>query len=115
MELIRGKNNLRPRHRPTAVTIGNFDGVHRGHQAILRQLRELADANDLLATVMAFEPMPREFFAPDRAPARLSRLREKLQTLRDYGADQFFCLPFNARVAGIWYKPSRCLFVYLFF
>ncbi|MEL7449657.1 MAG: bifunctional riboflavin kinase/FAD synthetase [Pseudomonadota bacterium] len=101
MELIRGKNNLRSRHRPTAVTIGNFDGVHRGHQAILRQLRELADANDLLATVMAFEPMPREFFAPDSAPARLSRLREKLQALRDHGADQFFCLPFNAQVAGM--------------
>ncbi|MEM9056436.1 MAG: bifunctional riboflavin kinase/FAD synthetase, partial [Pseudomonadota bacterium] len=101
MELIRGKNNLQARHRPAAVTIGNFDGVHRGHQVILEQLRALADSDGLRATVMAFEPMPREYFAPAQAPARLSRLREKLQAFIDYGVDQFFCLPFNAAVANM--------------
>ena len=62
----------------TAVTIGNFDGVHLGHQAILRHLRQKANALNLPMAVMLFEPQPREYFMGDKAPARLMRLRDKL-------------------------------------
>ena len=67
------------------ATIGNFDGVHRGHQAILARLRERAAELGLLSCVVIFEPQPREYFSPDRAPARLTRLREKLQLLASRG------------------------------
>ena len=66
MELIRGIHNLRPRHRGCAATIGNFDGVHLGHQAVLGQLSEHAVAMHLPVTVITFEPQPREFFTPER-------------------------------------------------
>lgn len=81
MELIRGLHNLAPRHRGCVATIGNFDGVHRGHQAIFGQLRDIAREADLPSTVMTFEPQPREFFSGDSAPARLTRAREKLLLL----------------------------------
>jgi riboflavin kinase/FMN adenylyltransferase len=64
---------------PVALTIGNFDGVHLGHQAMLAKLRAAASVRGLPACVMTFEPHPREFFAPDQAPVRLTTLREKLQ------------------------------------
>jgi len=62
----------------TVLTIGNFDGVHRGHRALLARLTGLAKQAGLPAAVMTFEPNPREFFAPQSAPARLASLREKL-------------------------------------
>lgn len=98
MQLVRGLHNLRPRHRGCVATIGNFDGVHRGHQAILKRLRERAAELGLPSCVVIFEPQPREFFAPDRAPARLTRLREKLQLLADQGVDLVLCLAFNRRL-----------------
>lgn len=101
MELIRGLHNLRPRHHGCVLTIGNFDGVHRGHQAVLENLRLQANRHNLPATVMVFEPMPREFFAPDNAPARLSSLREKLSDLRDAGADRVVCLRFDRQLASM--------------
>jgi riboflavin kinase/FMN adenylyltransferase len=66
---------------PVALTIGNFDGVHRGHQAMLARLKEAAERLGLESCVMIFEPHPREFFAPDKAPTRLTSLREKLELL----------------------------------
>ena len=81
MQLVRGLHNLRPRHRGCVATIGNFDGVHRGHQAILARLRERALELGVPSCVVIFEPQPREFFAPDTAPARLARLRDKLKLL----------------------------------
>ena len=66
---------------PTALTVGNFDGVHRGHRAMLERLASAAHERNLASCLMTFEPHPREFFAPDRAPARLTSLREKLELL----------------------------------
>ena len=88
MELIRGLHNLRPKHRGCALTIGNFDGVHRGHQAVFAQLAEIAAAAGEPATALTFEPQPREFFSGGHAPARLTRFREKLHALADTPLDR---------------------------
>ncbi len=104
MELIRGQHNLRSHHHGCVATIGNFDGVHLGHQAILRQLAEQGQAFGLPITVITFEPQPQEFFAPQAAPARLMRLREKLLALRQYGVGRVLCLEFDRRLAAV---PAR--------
>jgi riboflavin kinase/FMN adenylyltransferase len=101
MELVRGIHNLRPRHRGCAATIGNFDGVHLGHQAVLGQLSERAVAMHLPVTVITFEPQPREFFTPERVPPRLTRLREKVEALRRFGVDRVLCLRFGNYLAGL--------------
>ena len=85
--------------QPSAVTVGNFDGVHLGHQAMLRQLVAAARARQLTACVIIFEPHPREFFAPDNAPARLSNLRDKLDSLRQMGIAHVHICPFNNELA----------------
>ncbi len=96
MELIRGLYNLRPCHRGCVATIGNFDGVHLGHQAVLGQLAEQADELGLPLVVITFEPYPQEFFAPEgESPPRLTRFREKLQALRRYGVDRVLSLRFD--------------------
>jgi len=101
MELIRGLHNLQDRHRGCAATIGNFDGVHRGHRTVIEQLSRMAGELDLPVTVITFEPQPREFMAPGTTPARLTRLREKLEALRGLGVDRVLCLRFDARLAGL--------------
>ncbi|WP_434772604.1 bifunctional riboflavin kinase/FAD synthetase [Pseudomonas entomophila] len=101
MQLVRGLHNLRPEHRGCVATIGNFDGVHRGHQAILARLRERGQALGLPTCVVVFEPQPREYFAPDSAPPRLSRLRDKLALLAEAGIDRVLCLPFNRRLSQL--------------
>lgn len=95
MQLIRGLSNIPSPFKGCVATIGNFDGVHAGHQTILKALQQTAQAESLPTLVMIFEPQPKEFFAPDKAPARISNLREKLQTLSFYGVDYVLCLPFN--------------------
>ena len=70
MELIRGLANLKPRHRGTVASIGNFDGVHLGHRAVLKDLVRRAKSMHLPATVVLFEPQPQEYFAGPKAPAR---------------------------------------------
>ena len=95
MELIRGIHNLRPRHRGCVATIGNYDGVHLGHQAVLDSIIEVGTQLGLPSTVMAFEPTPQEFFAAERAPARLTRFREKYNALAGTGVDRFLCLRFD--------------------
>ncbi len=101
MQLIRGIHNLRPEHRGCVATIGNFDGVHLGHRAMLERLRARADRDGLPATVISFEPHPREFFAPQQAPSRLSSLRDKTRLLAEAGVDRFVCLHFNRELAGM--------------
>lgn len=101
MELIRGLHNLGPSHRGNVATIGNFDGVHLGHQAVFRHLLEKGRELGLPATVITFEPQPQEFFSPRAAPARLTRFREKLQAIRDSGVDRVMLLEFNARLAAL--------------
>ena len=98
MQLVRGLHNLQPLTRGCVATIGNFDGVHRGHQAILARLRERAIELGVPSCVVIFEPQPREFFAPQTAPARLTRLREKLELLAGQGVDFVLCLAFNRRL-----------------
>jgi riboflavin kinase/FMN adenylyltransferase len=101
MELIRGLHNLRARHRGSVVTIGVYDGVHRGHQQLLAAVREKAGALGLPATVVTFEPTPREYFEGDAAPSRLMRLREKLEALQLYGIDRVVVLRFDRRMQTI--------------
>ena len=101
MQLVRGLHNLKPQHRGCVATIGNFDGVHRGHQAILVRLRERALELGVPSCVVIFEPQPREYFAPDTAPARLARLRDKLELLAAEGVDQVLCLAFNQRLSKL--------------
>lgn len=98
MELIRGIHNLRKEHQGCVATIGNFDGVHLGHQQILQQVREIAARLRQPTTVMVFEPQPREFFAGDEAPPRLNSFREKLERLTEYGAERIVCLQFTSRL-----------------
>ena len=86
---------------PVALTIGNFDGVHRGHQAMLGRLVEAADDLALPPSVMTFDPHPREFFAPASAPPRLSTLRSKLEAFRTLGMARAYVLRFNAAVASL--------------
>lgn len=101
MELIRGLHNLKPTHLGCAASIGNFDGVHRGHQKIIASLREQATRLAVPATIVTFEPQPQEYFSPETIPARLTRLREKLLAFRNYGVDRVLCLNFNAAIAAM--------------
>ena len=87
--------------QPVALTIGNFDGVHRGHQAMLSRLAEAADDLRLPGAVMTFEPHPREFFAPHAAPPRLTPLREKLELLRSFGVARTYIARFDGRLAAL--------------
>jgi len=84
---------------PVALTIGNFDGVHLGHQALLTQLRAAAQSRGLPTAVVVFEPHPREFFTPQQAPARLTSLREKLELFAALGVDRVHVCHFNKRFA----------------
>lgn len=101
MKLIRGLYNLSPRHHGCVASIGNFDGVHLGHQAVLGQLAEEAAELNLPAVVITFEPQPREFFAKTAIPARLTRFREKMQALRRFSVDYVMCLRFNQALASM--------------
>lgn len=95
MELIRGLHNLRPRHLGCVATIGAFDGVHRGHQAVIGQLLEKSAELGLPSVVIVFEPLPREYFAPLNAPARLSSFREKFEALAALGVDRVLRIRFT--------------------
>lgn len=83
------------------LTIGNFDGVHRGHQALLAKLTDKAHATGLPSAVLTFEPHPREFFAHDNRPRRLTSLREKIQLLASRGVDRLYIARFNTRFAAL--------------
>jgi riboflavin kinase/FMN adenylyltransferase len=86
---------------PIALTIGNFDGVHLGHRAMIARLKEVARRQGLPVAVMTFEPQPQEFFAPDQAPARLTSLHEKLEILRDCGVDRAYVCRFGYAFAQL--------------
>ncbi len=86
---------------PCALAIGNFDGMHLGHQALLKNLIKTAAALQLKSAVMTFEPHPREFFSPELAPARLSSLREKLERFVELGVEISYICRFNERLAGL--------------
>ncbi|CAK0767446.1 Riboflavin kinase / FMN adenylyltransferase [Gammaproteobacteria bacterium] len=101
MELIWGLHNLRPRHRGCVATIGNFDGVHLGHQQVLGQLAMQSGLYGVPTLVITFEPHPQEYFVPNYAPPRLTRFREKVEILRRYSVNRLLCLRFNAQMANL--------------
>lgn len=86
---------------PLALTIGNFDGVHLGHQAVFSRLVAVSRALGVPACVMTFEPHPREFFAPEQAPTRLTSLREKLELLARFGIERVQIIRFDGRFAQV--------------
>lgn len=100
MELIRGVHNILPRHHGCVASVGNFDGLHLGHQAVLRQLIDAAAKFNLPPTVIIFEPQPAEYFHPAAQPPRLTALREKLMLLRDFGIDRVCVMRFDERFAA---------------
>lgn len=87
--------------RPVALTIGNFDGVHKGHQAMIARLVAAARPRGLVASVLTFEPHPREFFAPAAAPTRLTNLREKLELLAAQGVAHVHVQRFSRGFAAV--------------
>jgi riboflavin kinase/FMN adenylyltransferase len=93
MQILRGLYSLDT--HAVAVTIGNFDGVHLGHQALINELRTVAQARGLQTAVVIFEPHPREFFTPQQAPVRLTSLREKLELFSTMGVDRVHVCRFN--------------------
>jgi riboflavin kinase/FMN adenylyltransferase len=101
MEVIRGLHNLRSRHRDSAVTIGNFDGVHLGHQVILSDLQQAGARLGVADTVMIFEPQPQEFFLGAEAPARLMNWRDKIDALAAAGVTRVLCLRFDDKLRAL--------------
>jgi riboflavin kinase/FMN adenylyltransferase len=99
MQILRGLYS--PDQQPVALTIGNFDGVHLGHQALLNALSAAAKTRGLQTAVMIFEPHPREFFTPKQAPARLTSLREKLELFSTAGIDRVYVCRFNTHFAAM--------------
>lgn len=95
MQLIRGVHNIKPADHGCVLTIGNFDGVHLGHQRVLEALVEQAKLHNQIPTVMVFEPQPQEFFLGSDAPARLTRLRDKYNLLKSIGIKRLICVNFN--------------------
>jgi riboflavin kinase/FMN adenylyltransferase len=95
MELIRGLHNMRPRHRGCVLTIGAFDGVHLGHQAVIMHLLDKARELGVPSLVIVFEPLPREYFSPLEAPARIMSFREKFFAMRDLGVDRLLRVQFK--------------------
>lgn len=100
-EFISGLQGIESRHHGCVATIGSFDGVHLGHQAILSRLCERSKATGLPSLVMVFEPQPYEFFSKEKAPARLTRLREKVTALFACGIDRVLCLKFDEHLRNL--------------
>jgi len=102
MRLVRGLINLPEEATPCALTIGNFDGVHRGHQQIIWSLAVAAEKRNLLSSLMLFEPQPMEFFLGEKAPARLYRFADKLRMLTELPLNRVIVLDFNGYLAEMY-------------
>jgi riboflavin kinase/FMN adenylyltransferase len=111
MKLINGQGDLSGFNQGVVATIGNFDGVHLGHQELIRRVREKGLSMGLPLVVILFEPQPKEYFQGKNAPSRLSSLREKLLVLKDYEVDYVYCIKFTRRIAG--YPASEFVSDYL--
>lgn len=100
MKLLRGWQPKEHPDRPTVVTIGNFDGVHLGHQQLIQMLQDLARPQQWATAVVLFEPQPQEYFRPAESPPRLFSLRDKVLALRALGVDWIWVLRFDQRLAS---------------
>lgn len=100
MQLIRGIHNIQADDHGCVLTIGNFDGVHLGHARVIKALIAQAKALNCIPAVMIFEPQPQELFAPESAPARLTRLRDKYFLLKKLGIQRLICVNFHREFAG---------------
>lgn len=101
MEIIRGFHNIRPEHRGCVATIGNFDGVHLGHQMMLKRLIAKSAELGVPSLLITFEPLPREYFQRGELPPRLTRFREKITLLAKTRLDRVLCIPFNEALAKV--------------
>ena len=101
MELVRGLNSVSKALRGCVLTVGNYDGVHLGHQQMIRTLKERSSELRVPSTVLVFEPSSKEFIDPDAAPARLTRWREKFAALAALEVDRMVTLSFNERMREI--------------
>ena len=100
MELIRGQQNLKPEHRPSAATIGNFDGVHKGHQALINQVTSFAKENGLESIVVSMQPLASQYFAGKENVAILTPFKCKYSLIKDLQIDTFCVLNFNKGFSG---------------
>ncbi len=101
MRLLRHIEEIEAAHRGTVVALGNFDGIHRGHQVVIGEAGRAAREMGLSLTVVVTEPHPVSFFAPNAAPFRLTPFRERAQLLEQFGVDQLLVLPFDKTLAGM--------------
>lgn len=101
MQLIHSLQQLAKLNAPCVATIGSFDAIHLGHQAIIARVKQLAAKWHIASTVLLFEPQPLEFFSPETAPPRALRLRDKIVELRRLGIDYVVCLKFTSALANI--------------
>src|SRR5262245_28456545 len=100
MQVVYGHHSA-PAWRGAAIAIGNFDGVHVGHRALIARARELAAANDALTVALTFDPHPSELLAPARAPRRLTSIERRIELLGEAGVDAVVVEPFTRELAGI--------------
>ena len=101
MNLLRGNNQLGCISTPTIATVGNFDGVHLGHQEIIKYVVANAQQHNLTSTLISFEPTPKEFFLKDKAPARIYSWRDKFEVIESFQIDHFVCLKFDVALANM--------------
>lgn len=101
MKLVRGIYNIKKEHQGCVLTIGNFDSVHIGHQKLLKCLKNRSKKYKSKNMVMIFEPHPLEFFLNFKAPARLSRLRDKIKYIAKYNINYLLCIKFNNKIASL--------------
>src|ERR1700686_1877821 len=101
LRVFRSMDQVPPDFGPSALTIGNFDGVHAGHRRILRRVREIAESRGWKASVLTFDPHPTKVVAPARAPKLMTLPEQRCGLMRQEGVQQVLILPFNAEVAQL--------------